>query len=414
MLPISHHQPWLKTWSDRLQQRETEHLRRELIARSADGPWLVEPADPNVRWLNLASNDYLALSQHPAIRQAAIDAIRQHGLGSGASRLVVGHTPLHQEVEQAFAKLKHAQASLLFPTGYMANHAVLTALAGPGDLICLDKLNHASLIDAAYASGASVRTFPHGQYEKADRLLAEHRQTQGDRQRRFLVSDSVFSMDGDVANLPQLADIAQKQQALMVIDEAHGTGVLGQDGSGLAEAQGVADRIDITISTASKALGGLGGIVTAHRIVIDMLLNFGRSFIYTTAIPAAQAAAIGQAVRLIQDEPWRREKVMTMSRQLRSALMDMNWPWPAGIVPDAPIVTPITPLLAGSAESALALSRYLKQAGFVAPAIRPPTVPSQTARVRLSLRADLPDGTIDRLIDRLKQWRLSSSGRLSS
>lgn len=401
--------PWLMRLQQTLDQRSAAHLRRHLVPRVAQGAWLTEPLEPADRKINLASNDYLGLAQHPHIKQTAIQAIERHGFGSGASRLVVGHTPEHQAAEQAFADLKHAQAALLFPSGYMANHAVLTSLAGDGDLICLDKLNHASLIDAAHASSATVRVFAHRQYEKAARLLARHQQEHGDRRQRLLVSDSVFSMDGDVADLPTMADLAERYQAILVIDEAHGTGVLGDDGSGLAQAQGVVGRVDVTVSTASKALGGLGGIVTADQPVIDALVNFARPFIYTTAIPAAQAAAIAAAVELIHREAWRREILRTMSIQLRQALGEMDWPWPAGVERQGAIVTPIIPLLTGSAQSALALESHLRQAGFMAAAIRPPTVAPNTARVRLSLRADLPQGTIQRLIDELRRWRLSDS-----
>ncbi|MFK7789097.1 MAG: aminotransferase class I/II-fold pyridoxal phosphate-dependent enzyme, partial [Phycisphaeraceae bacterium] len=219
--------------------------------------------------LNFASNDYLALSQHPKLIAAAVEVTHRFGVGSGASRLVSGTHEIHTQVEAQFAKFKHAEASLLLPTGYTANLAVLTTLAGANDLIVMDKLVHASLIDAARASDAQLRTYPHLDLTRAESLLNRH--TTG---RRFIVTDSVFSMDGDCADLPGLCDLADRCDASLIVDEAHGTGVLGDDGSGLASAQGVADRIytcgtgGIVVSTASKALGSLGGIITADRPII--------------------------------------------------------------------------------------------------------------------------------------------------
>ena len=331
--------------------------------------------------VNLASNDYLALSSHPRLIEAAVEAIRRWGVGSGASRLVAGTLPIHSEVERKFAAFKHAEAALLCPTGFMANLAAITSLAGPGDLVCLDKLCHASLIDAARASGATVRVFPHLGYDKLRRLLATR------TGRAVILTDSVFSMDGDVADLPVLCDVAREHEAILIVDEAHGTGVLGEHGTGLCESQGVSDRVDVVISTASKAMGGLGGIITARQIVIDAIVNRGRSFIYTTAIPPGQAAAIGAAATVITDEPWRRQRVLQLSARVRQTLGLHG------------TVTPIIPVVTGSAASALQLSTSLREAGFFAPAIRPPTVAPGKARVRLSLRADLEDADIDRLLD---------------
>lgn len=345
--------------------------------------------------LNLASNDYLGLSQHPKLIQAAVDATQRYGVGSGASRLVSGTQPLHEDVEQRFASFKHAEAALLLPTGYTANLSVLTTLAGPGDLIVMDKLVHASLIDAARASDATVRTFPHLQLDRAEQLLTRH--TTG---RRFLVTDSVFSMDGDCADLPALCDLADRTQASLIVDEAHGTGVLGDDGSGLASAQAVAKRIytcgngGVVISTASKALGSLGGLITAAKPVIDLIVNRARPFIYSTAVPPSQAAAIIAALDVIQDEPERREHLSVISSQLRNQLQQNHW-----VIDEQPIATPILPLIVGSESDALALSQSLKEKGFYAPAIRPPTVAPGQSRVRLSLRADLQDRDIDHLLE---------------
>ncbi|MFW6060332.1 MAG: aminotransferase class I/II-fold pyridoxal phosphate-dependent enzyme, partial [Phycisphaeraceae bacterium] len=312
------------------------------------------------------------------------------------------------------ATFKHAPAALLLPTGYMANLAVLTALAGPGDLVCLDKLNHASLIDAARATGATVRTFPHLHYARLERLLA--RCDEATRlaaspprpPRRFIVTDTIFSMDGDAADLPALCDLADQYDATLIVDEAHATGVLGDTGAGLCEAQHVTHRVPIVVSTASKALGSLGGIVTASQPVIDTLINRARPLIYTTAVPPAQAAAIGAALEVIRDEPWRRQRLAQMSQQLRTDLLNDGWtlsPTDSAITEDnrqsaignRQSPAPIIPLIVQTPERALHLADHLQRAGFLAVAIRPPTVPPNTARVRLSLRADLTDDDLAQL-----------------
>lgn len=391
---------WLQDLQADLQTRKGQSLKRSLRPVTQRGKWL----DLNGRsLLNLAGNDYLGLSTHPRLIAAACEAARVHGVGAQASRLVSGHTPLHARVEAQFAAFKHAPAALLFPTGYMANLATLTALAGPGDLLCLDKLNHASLIDAAHASGARVRVYPHRETAKLARLLEEHFEggeaPPGRSSRRLIVTDSVFSMDGDVADLPALCDLADRFDAILIVDEAHGTGVLGREGTGLAELQGVAERVDVVVSTASKGLGGLGGIVTARQEVIDTLVNRARPFIYTTAVPPAQAAAIGAAVEVIRNEPERRSRVLALAGRLRQSARRLKWL--AAPIPEGEVVTPIVPLIVGTAEAALTLAAHLEAAGFYAPAIRPPTVPPGSARVRVTLRADLEDADLERLIEAL-------------
>ncbi len=377
----------------------------------------LRPLSPSGRWvhdreralINLASNDYLALANHPKVTSAAIEAIRAYGFGAGASRLLAGNTPIHAELEARFARFKHAEAAILLPTGYVANLAVLGALAQPGDLICLDKLDHASLIDAAHLSGARVRVYPHLRIDKLARLLREHFEatrpsSAGRAARRFIVTDSVFSMDGDVADLPALCDLADRYDAILVVDEAHGTGVLGPTGAGLSELQGVETRVDIAVSTASKALGGLGGIVTSCTEVIQTLVNRARPLIYTTAAPPAQAAAIAAALDVIHDEPWRRERlsrlVATLRNELRhTGLFEVD---PSSIaVPP----TPIVPIVVGETQAALDLSEHLRREGLFAPAIRPPTVPRGKARVRVSLRADLQDNDLEQLLHALRSWR---------
>lgn len=344
--------------------------------------------------LNFASNDYLGLSQHPLLIEASIKATREYGVGAGASRLVSGTYPIHAETERRFAVFKHAEACLLLPTGYMANLAVLTTLAGPGDLIVMDKLIHASLIDAARASGAQVRTFPHLQLDRAEALLAKHRDG-----RRLLVTDSVFSMDGDCADLPALCDLADRYDAVLVVDEAHGTGVLGTNGSGLAEVQRVAERVyrcgagGVVVSTASKALGSLGGLITGDQSIIDFVVNKARPFIYSTAVPPAQAATMTTALDVIRDEPQRRKRLHDLSLSLRTRLRNTGWP-----IDDHAPVTPIIPLIVGDEQTATHLSRQLLKQGYFAPAIRPPTVAPRQSRIRLTLRSDMTEAEIGHLV----------------
>lgn len=384
-----------------LGELENQSLRRSLRALPSAGKRVaIEGQD----LLNLAGNDYLALAQHPALKAAATQAIEQHGVGSGASRLVAGHLELHEQVEADFAAFKHAEAALIFPTGYTANLAVLTTLPRPDDLICQDKLNHASLIDAAKNSPAQVRTYPHLDHGKVERLLQKHVEQSPDAA-RWIVTDSVFSMDGDVADLPELCTLAERYDAVVVIDEAHGTGVLGQTGSGLTELQGVASRVPITISTASKALGGLGGIVTADRAVIETLINRGRPMIYSTAASPPQIAAIGAAIAVVRDEPWRRERLAHVSQTLRERLDKAGWP----SLRQA-IATPILPLVTGNVASAMALQERLRGAGLLAVAIRPPTVAAGAARVRLSLRADLTDAELHAIVTAVGEPEAASVG----
>lgn len=420
---------WLDDLRDDLDRLRGSNLLRSLRVTTPAGPRLVRDGATLV---NFAGNDYLGLSSHPRLIAAAAEATAKFGTGSGASRLVTGHLRPHADAERAFAAFKHAEAALLLPTGYTANLAVLTSLAGPGDLVCLDKLNHASLIDAARASGATVRVYPHLDTAKLERLLSRFRE-QGDaggesgdespdsatspaasskparRPRAFIVTDSVFSMDGDTADVPVLCDLADRFDAILVVDEAHGTGVFGDTGAGLCELQGVSSRVDVVVSTASKALGSLGGIVTARQAVIDTIINLARPFIFSTGVPAGQAATITAALDVLREEPWRRERLSAISREIHRAVIEQGWPV-ASVAKSREFTairppTPIVPLVVGSPEQAIALSAFLAERGMYAPAIRPPTVAPGASRVRLSLRGDLEDADVRRLLDALAAWR---------
>ena len=395
-----------------LARLDPEGLLRRLKLVSSAGP--IVTTEDGKQLVNFTSNSYLGINEHASMKAAAVDAVNEYGTGAGASLLISGRLPIHAKAERDFAEFKHAEAAILLPSGYTANLAALTALAGPGDLICLDKLCHASLIDAARASGAEVRTYPHLMTEKLERLLQRHHAAacglaRNELQpshisdhtspiprppRRFIVTDSVFSMDGDTADLPTLCDLAEEYDAVMVVDEAHGTGLLGKTGAGLCEAQGVVGRVQVTISTASKALGGLGGIITASRPVVDTIINHARALIYTTAIPPAQAAAIEQSIRLVQQEPQLRRRVRELTIRLREGLKAQGWT----LIPQGEHVVPIVPLVVGQAKDAVALAEHCYAHGILAAPIRPPTVAPGSSRVRLSLRADMDEQHVDQAL----------------
>lgn len=379
---------WLRQLACLLDERRESSLWRQLQPR---GP----RDDSHRQFIDLSSNDYLQFSRHPSLIEAVRESASRWGVGSASSRLVQGTLEIHTLLEQRFSKFKHAEAALLFPTGYMANLAVLSTIPQPGDLLVLDKLCHASLIDGARLASAgrvTMRTFPHGDLARLSHLLGEHQRT-FPHASRFIVTDSVFSMDGDLAALPALAEVRDTHAAALIIDEAHATGVLGSDGRGLDEL-GVAD---LTISTASKALGSLGGFVTGPSIAIDWLVNCARPFIYTTASTPQQVAAIDAALDVIEREPQRRVRLAEVSCRLRELVARCG-------VEVRMDPTPIIPIVVDSADRALALSAHLRSCGVLAPAIRPPTVPPNSSRVRLSAHCELTDDDLDRLGAALREF----------
>lgn len=325
----------------------------------------------------LCSNNYLGLANHPRVAEAARRAIAEWGWGSGASRLVSGTMTPHRKLEDRLARFKGTEAALVFGSGYQANLSAIRAAASEGDVILLDKLNHASIIDAARSSGATVRVFPHRGYDRLCKLLDRC----GGFRRRLIVTDSVFSMDGDFADLCVLAEIKHRYHAVLCIDEAHATGVFGARGRGVAEQQGVEEHVDIVVGTLSKALGGIGGFVCASRDFVDYLVNTGRAFLYTTAPPPAACAAAEAALDLVEAEPQRRHTLLALAAELRTA-------WSQRGYDIAGSESPIVPLVVGDAERAVRLAEALLERGFLAPAIRPPTVPRGRSRLRVSLCAE--------------------------
>jgi 8-amino-7-oxononanoate synthase len=344
--------------------------------------------------LGFASNDYLGLASHPLVLEAAQDAGARFGFGAGAARLVTGHLLPHRDLEQALAELVGLPAALLFPTGYQTNLGVLTCLAGPDDLIASDQLNHASIIDGCRLSKARIAIYRHRDASAASEALA----TPGSFRRRFLVTESLFSMDGDQAPLVDLARAAQQADATFMVDEAHALGVLGPSGRGLCRAAGVVP--DILVGTLGKAFGSLGGFAAGAPALRDYLLNRSRPFIYTTGTPAPVAAAAHRAVSLAlsPEGDQRRHRLQDAIRALKAGLSAVLLS-PPGPSPDPnPNPGPIVPVIVGSERAVLALSRQLAQADLLVPAIRPPTVPEGTARLRITLSADHTAEDVARLV----------------
>lgn len=337
--------------------------------------------------LCLCSNNYLDLANDPRIVRAVQDAVEAWGWGSGASRLVCGTMTPHQRLERRLAAFKGAEAALVFGSGYQANLAAIHAAAGEGDVVLLDKLDHASLIDAARSSGAAVRAFPHRDTERLRRILDRC----GRYRRRLIVTDTVFSMDGDLADLPALVELKRRYDAALCIDEAHATGVLGPRGRGVAELAGVEADVDITIGTLSKALGGVGGFVCGSQAYVDYLVNTARPFIYTTAPPAAACAAAEAALDIVEAEPQRRVRLLELAATLRRSWRERGYDIGES-------ESQIVPLRVGEAERAVRLANALLERGFLVPAIRPPTVPRGTARLRVSLSSACGPSDVESLV----------------
>ncbi len=331
------------------------------------------------RTLLLCSNNYLGLASHPALAEAAARAAYEHGVGAGASRLISGSLPIHHALEERLARFKHAEAALLFPSGYHANIGVVTALLGPNDAVFSDELNHASIIDGCRLSRAEVFVYPHRDAAALRRLLSDSK-----ARRRLIVTDSIFSMDGDHAPLTEICAAAADYDAMVMVDEAHGTGVIGPTGAGLVEELGLSERVTVQMGTLGKALGCAGAFVAGEQSLIELLVNRARSFIYTTALPPPVVAAVDAALDLVAREPERRTRLRALAADLRKRLLALGLNVADG---DGPIV----PVIVGESERAMAWSRALLECGVFVQAIRPPTVPPGTARLRVTLMATHTD-----------------------
>jgi len=317
----------------------------------------------------------LGLAEHPRVKTAVAEAATRFGTGAGSARLLGGNLPVHESLEEALARFKQAEAALVFSTGYMANLGVVTALVGPGDLVIGDRFNHASLIDACRLSKATFRLFPHRDTARLAAVLKRHR---SQHRRALIVTEGVFSMDGDLAPLPEIVEVAQQHEAWVLVDDAHGTGVFGEGGRGTVSHFGLSGILQM--GTLSKALGSLGGYVTGPRTVIELLKNKARSFIYTTALPPASAAAAREALRVIEAEPVWIERLWKNAGEMRAGLTALG-------VPLVSQESPILPVRIGDAQETMRLAGALLAAGVYAPGIRPPTVPARSSRIRISVSA---------------------------
>ena len=376
---------------------ELEGLKRRGLyrtLRTVEGP-----AGRTVRmggreYLCFCSNNYLGLAADPRLLEAARGAAERYGCGSGASRLVSGTLEIHEELEGKIASFKGTEAALLFPTGYMANVGAIPALAGEGDLLIVDRLDHASIIDGCRLSRARMLVYRHCDLEGLERILMKRT---GFR-RRFIITDSVFSMDGDIAPLDAIAELAERYGAHLMIDEAHATGTIGEGGRGVAHLMGVEDGIAVSMGTLSKAVGSLGGFIAGSRTLVDYLRNRARSFIYTTAPPPSCCGAALRGLEIMEGEPELRERLMKNVRRLREGLASLGYDTGRS-------TTQIIPLIAGDRERALFLSRFLLGRGILAPAIRPPTVPEGTSRLRITPTAAHTEADIDELLAALGEAR---------
>jgi glycine C-acetyltransferase len=362
-----------------LARRDAQGLRRRLR-------WIAGEQDrwvdvDGVRALLLCSNNYLGLANHPALREAAERALRDFGVGAGSSRLVSGSMSAHRQLEEALAELKQAEAALLFTSGYQANIGAIGALVGRDDEVFSDELNHASLIDGCRLSRARISVFPHNDMDRLEALLAA-----STARRRLIVTDSVFSMDGDEAPLAAICDLADRFGAMTLVDEAHATGVVGPHGSGVVGREGLQARVTVQMGTLGKALGCFGAFVAGRRNLVDLLINEARSFVFTTALPPAVVAAASAAVDLVRREDGRRERLAANAARLHRGLLDLGC--------DVPHCSHILPVIIGDPEETMRVCERLLEHGVFAQGIRPPTVPEGTSRLRVTLMATHTDEDI--------------------
>lgn len=378
--------------------------RQHLIRRRTTIDGFVEPgnrlmAAAGARTVvDFSSNDYLGLAHHPAVAAAMSECASRSGVGSGASHLVTGHGIEHERLEEELAAFAGRERALLFSTGYMANVGIIAALAERGESVLLDRLSHASIIDGALLSGARFKRYAH-----ADASAAEHLLNESPYENVLLATDGVFSMDGDIAPLARLARAARARGAWFVVDDAHGIGVLGENGRGSTEGLSPED-VPVLVGTLGKAFGSFGAFVAGSHDLIEYLIQKARSYIYTTALPQPVAAATRRALEIAQREPWRRERVLTLTARFRRGaraaqlrLLDSN--------------TPIQPVVLGSADAALQTQAELLEAGFRVVAIRAPTVPKGTERLRVTLSAAHREEQVDALVETLARIQAARTAR---
>ncbi len=371
--------------AEQLEQRKVDHLYRS--RKVLESPQSVEPIVDGKIVLSFCSNDYLGLANHPDVIQRFKKAADEYGVGSGSAHLVSGHSAEHHALEEELADFMGTERALLFSTGYMANLGVVSALCDRHSEIYEDKLNHASLLDAALLSRAKRIRYPH-----LDINNLEQRLTNSDAANKFIISDGVFSMDGDLAPLDKLVYAAEKNNATLMIDDAHGIGVLGEKGRGVVEHFGLdSKQVPVLVGTLGKAFGTAGAFVAGSEALVETLIQKSRSYIFTTAMPAAVAAATRTSLQLLEKESWRREKLRSLISQFRKGAAELGFELIDSI-------TPIQPIIIGSSEKALALSEKLLEKNILISAIRPPTVPEGTARLRITFSATHTEEHVNKLL----------------
>lgn len=367
---------WQQSWQEKLTERAENNLLRTVRVNAFDAQ------------RSFISNDYLGLAQHPALKKALCAAAEKYGSGSGASHLLGGHSAPHQQLEEELTAFTGRERALLFSTGYMANLGVLTALLQKGDCVLQDKLNHASLLDGGLFSGADFRRYLHSDINSLEKHL-----TRCADKKVLVATDGVFSMDGDIAPLPELAVLCQQHQALLMVDDAHGFGVLGKNGAGSCEHFSLSQNaVPILMGTFGKALGSFGAFVAGSNDLIEMLIQFARPFIYTTALPPAQTAATSSALGLLKTESWRREKLQNNIAFFKQQAAQRQL-----ALQDSP--TAIQPLLIGSSVRVMQIDKQMRQRGFLVGAVRPPTVADNAARLRITLSAIHEEKDMAHLLD---------------
>jgi 8-amino-7-oxononanoate synthase len=380
----------------RLDTLREQNLFREL--RRVDSPQSAQIQIDGRPFLNFSSNDYLGLANHPALKAAAIRALEKFGVGSGASRLVCGSLAPFHELEEALAHFKKSQAALAFSTGYATALGTLGALLGRDDIVILDKLVHASIIEAAKLSGAKIRVFAHNDLAALEAKLSWARSQSGKKSQILVVTETIFSMDGDAAPLGGIVELKDKYGAWLMVDEAHATGVLGNEGRGLADEAGVAGQIEIQMGTLGKALGASGGYICGSRPLVDLLVNRARSFIFSTAPVPASAAAATAAIQLLQS-PEGGQRRTALHERLEQFHSQLQIPKPRAA---------IVPIILGREDKALAASATLRERGIFVPAIRYPSVAPGKARLRVTLSASHSAAEISTLTEALKELEIGS------
>ena len=378
------------SYQQELRQLKEKNLYRKLrVLKDHDGTRATfEGRD----LLLFCGNDYLGLSRHPRVVRTAQKALKKYGVGAGSARLISGSLDAHEKLEQAIARFKNKESALVFATGFLANLSILTTFAGEGDVIIMDKLCHASIIDGARLSNAELRVFPHKNYKKCEEILRKSRSAR----RRILVTETVFSMDGDQADLKALVRLKEKYDALLVVDDAHGTGVLGMHGRGATEEGRLAGRIDVIMGTLSKAIGGLGGFVAADKVLIDALVNFARPFIFATELPPVLCESAREALCVIEEEPALRKRLWENIWEVYEGLKGLG-------LSIAKPESAILPVILGDERKAIEAFQTLLDQGLFIPAVRYPTVPKGKARLRITISAAHKKNDIKKLIEAFKR-----------